>query len=91
MATNTNSNQPLDLSGFPEILKNQIEHYQTQGVRFAEEDHGDYYVIIAWNIQTSAEGTKRPRAICFKSCLQPQNGYASCLQYLKDHRAEWDH
>lgn len=91
MAVITDSNQTLDLSGFPPTLKNQIEQYQTMGIHFIEEDHGDYYVIIAWNIQSNAEGSKRPRAICFKSCLQPQNGYTFCVQYLKDHRAEWDH
>lgn len=91
MAVITDSNQTLDLSGFPETLKNQIEDFQSKGIHFIEEDHGDYYVIIAWNIQSNAEGSKRPRAICFKSCLQPQNGYTFCVQYLKDHRAEWDH
>jgi hypothetical protein len=91
MAVITDSNQSLDLTGFPPTLKHQIEHYQSLGVRFAEEDHDDYYVVIAWNFQSSGEGSKRPRPICWKGCVEPQNGYALCIEYLKDHRPEWDH
>jgi hypothetical protein len=72
------------------MLKSQIENYQSMGIHFIEEDHGDYFVIIAWNVQSNPEGSKRPRAICFKSSLNPQNGYAFCVQYLKDHRTDWD-
>src|SRR4030042_4317197 len=61
MAVMTNSNQTVDLTGFPPTLKNQVEQFQSLGVRFVEEDHGDYFVVIAWNIQTNSEGLKRPR------------------------------
>lgn len=87
----TDSDQTLDLSGFDATLKNQIEQYQLRGVRFIQEDHGDYFVIIAWNVQTNAEGKKRPHVICWKGCLTPQHGYGQALDYLKDHRTEWDH
>ena len=86
----TSSDQTLDLSSFDPTLKNQIEHYQSRGVHFIEEDHGDYIVIIAWNIHSGPEGTKRPHVICWKGCLTPQHGYQQALDYLKDHRTEWE-
>jgi len=90
MNTITNSEQTIDLSGFPETLKHQIEHYQSRGIRFVEEDHGDYFVIIAWNIQSNTEGMRRPHVICWKASLTPEFGYTQALEYLKDHRTEWD-
>lgn len=82
--------QTIDLDNFPETLRNQIEQYQSRGVRFIEEDHKGFFVIIAWNTQTNAEGVKRPHVICWRGCLTPQHGYQQAVDYMKDHRAEWD-